>query len=445
MVSGGLALVYLVLAVALIIVATGRLKVNAFLVLIGVAFLYGLAIGMPALDKASPKLYESLSFSMGASQLWTTRLEWDFDGDGIRDRVVYWGQNRPVFAGPIIPPGNFRDYIIILGPSKDPCYMLVAGTPPATLRPGDIVLPNSNMGFKLNLVALEDPGTGDGILSNMGFKLNYTLWQGGQNDPVEDNWWGQCNSWFSTSWMLVPEPQSATKKIVGTCVWSAAAEYDASIMKEFDKSTPNLFECGFSGSGLAALFLAGGGWSCDPGSSTLSGAGPAAFSLFDGEGWSLDATLGPSAGGGEYGEGGAYDSYMKISGGKGFGFIETANWGSGMEPLPWSWDYKENSWLGLLTGMDEKKGIFVRGEVNFDSQRGPDISDVISIIGYLFLGSKEPRCLEAADVNDDARVDISDGVALLSYLFLGGDAPKEPFPLAGPDPSPVSLGCALAP
>jgi GntP family gluconate:H+ symporter len=50
MVSGSLALIFLLVAVALIILATGRWKVNAFVVLIGVAFLYGLAIGMPALD-----------------------------------------------------------------------------------------------------------------------------------------------------------------------------------------------------------------------------------------------------------------------------------------------------------------------------------------------------------------------------------------------------------
>ncbi len=50
MVSGGLALVYLVVAVALIIAATGRLKINAFLALLAVAFLYGLAIGMPGLE-----------------------------------------------------------------------------------------------------------------------------------------------------------------------------------------------------------------------------------------------------------------------------------------------------------------------------------------------------------------------------------------------------------
>ncbi len=50
MVSGGLAIVLLLLAVVLIIVLTGKLKVNAFLVLVGVAFAYGLAIGLPALE-----------------------------------------------------------------------------------------------------------------------------------------------------------------------------------------------------------------------------------------------------------------------------------------------------------------------------------------------------------------------------------------------------------
>lgn len=50
MVSGGIAVLLLVVAVAIIILMTGRLKVNAFLVLIGVAFVYGLAIGIPGLD-----------------------------------------------------------------------------------------------------------------------------------------------------------------------------------------------------------------------------------------------------------------------------------------------------------------------------------------------------------------------------------------------------------
>ncbi|MBN1243711.1 MAG: GntP family permease [Spirochaetales bacterium] len=50
MVSGTVALLLLVLAVAVIVVLTGKFKVNAFLVLVGVAFAYGLSIGLPALD-----------------------------------------------------------------------------------------------------------------------------------------------------------------------------------------------------------------------------------------------------------------------------------------------------------------------------------------------------------------------------------------------------------
>jgi gluconate:H+ symporter, GntP family len=50
MVSGGIALLFLILAVVLLITLTARVKLNAFLALIIVAYLYGLAIGLPALE-----------------------------------------------------------------------------------------------------------------------------------------------------------------------------------------------------------------------------------------------------------------------------------------------------------------------------------------------------------------------------------------------------------
>ncbi len=50
MVSGGIALLLLLIAVLLIVYATGRVKINAFVVLIMIAFIYGLSIGMPAMD-----------------------------------------------------------------------------------------------------------------------------------------------------------------------------------------------------------------------------------------------------------------------------------------------------------------------------------------------------------------------------------------------------------
>jgi GntP family gluconate:H+ symporter len=53
MVSGGLALIFLVVAVVLIILMTARLHFHAFFVLLIVAFLYGIAIGLPLPDVIS--------------------------------------------------------------------------------------------------------------------------------------------------------------------------------------------------------------------------------------------------------------------------------------------------------------------------------------------------------------------------------------------------------
>lgn len=50
MVSGGIALLLLLFAVIIIVYATGRVKINAFVVLIMIAYIYGLSIGMPAID-----------------------------------------------------------------------------------------------------------------------------------------------------------------------------------------------------------------------------------------------------------------------------------------------------------------------------------------------------------------------------------------------------------
>ncbi len=50
MVSGGIALIYLVIAIAIIIYLTAKYHMNAFVVLLVVAFLYGLFAGMPLPD-----------------------------------------------------------------------------------------------------------------------------------------------------------------------------------------------------------------------------------------------------------------------------------------------------------------------------------------------------------------------------------------------------------
>ncbi len=69
---------------------------------------------------------------------------------------------------------------------------------------------------------------------------------------------------------------------------------------------------------------------------------------------------------------------------------------------------------------------FRRGEV--DANGVLDLTDAISVLGWLFLGEEEPDCLDAADVNDDGVVDLSDPVNGLNYLFLAGEPPPAPGP-----------------
>lgn len=82
---------------------------------------------------------------------------------------------------------------------------------------------------------------------------------------------------------------------------------------------------------------------------------------------------------------------------------------------------------------------FLRG--NADADGSFDISDAITILGFLFLGGEEPACLDSADANDDGRIDLTDGVSVLGQLFLGDPAPPPPFERCGTDPTPDSLSC----
>jgi len=84
-----------------------------------------------------------------------------------------------------------------------------------------------------------------------------------------------------------------------------------------------------------------------------------------------------------------------------------------------------------------------------EQQRRHDISDAITILGFLFIGDPPfLPCKESADVNNLDGIDLSDGVYLLEWLFVGGPAPVDPGPtifLCGFDPdapgSPGDLGC----
>ena len=59
------------------------------------------------------------------------------------------------------------------------------------------------------------------------------------------------------------------------------------------------------------------------------------------------------------------------------------------------------------------------------------------ILGYLFQSLDVIACLDAADVNDDAKVNIADPICILQYQFTAGaDPPEAPFPYPGFDPTP---------
>jgi len=91
------------------------------------------------------------------------------------------------------------------------------------------------------------------------------------------------------------------------------------------------------------------------------------------------------------------------------------------------------------------------GDANWSGEF--DVSDPISVLGYLFLGKPEQvKCIDAADKDDSGDVDLSDAIALLNYIFLSGSNPKSPFPECGvdetPDKDPITgepnfdMGCA---
>lgn len=82
---------------------------------------------------------------------------------------------------------------------------------------------------------------------------------------------------------------------------------------------------------------------------------------------------------------------------------------------------------------------FQRGDVNADGWISQ--ADILSVI-RLFQTGKEPRCPDAADFDDSGQIDISDLVNLMGFLYLSGQYPSVPFLYAGVDPTPDELGCA---
>ena len=77
---------------------------------------------------------------------------------------------------------------------------------------------------------------------------------------------------------------------------------------------------------------------------------------------------------------------------------------------------------------------FRRGDTNGDG--GVDVSDAVSVLGYLFLGDSAPTCLDAADADDSGKLDLTDAVVTFGFLFLGSrDIPAPGARSCGADPT----------
>jgi hypothetical protein len=85
-----------------------------------------------------------------------------------------------------------------------------------------------------------------------------------------------------------------------------------------------------------------------------------------------------------------------------------------------------------------------RGDVNADGAH--DLSDALTLLGFLFLGEGPLGCARTGDVNGDGTLDVSDALALLAYLFGGGTAPEPPFARCGAGAnSSAELECTVYP
>ncbi len=97
------------------------------------------------------------------------------------------------------------------------------------------------------------------------------------------------------------------------------------------------------------------------------------------------------------------------------------------DQMPWgdpplSAEQQDIIYRWIEEGANEFRQVYIRGDVNVDEQ--VDLSDVVALLGYLYLGHAPPVCLPTADIDSSTEYDITDPIYLLSYLYLGGPAPQ---------------------
>lgn len=89
--------------------------------------------------------------------------------------------------------------------------------------------------------------------------------------------------------------------------------------------------------------------------------------------------------------------------------------------------YVADEYSLLLLKTTEYTGCcLARGDMNHSDGAMPvDISDVVYLVNYIFLGGAPAICAEEADVDANGSIDIADLVYLVDFMFRGGPPPPE--------------------
>jgi hypothetical protein len=91
-----------------------------------------------------------------------------------------------------------------------------------------------------------------------------------------------------------------------------------------------------------------------------------------------------------------------------------------------NYDLKHGYWQTFSTGSSTCCVSPMRGNVDNDGGDAIDISDLVYLVDYMFVGGPAPVCWPEANVDgagfDDA-LDISDLVYLVDYMFNNGPPP----------------------
>lgn len=101
-------------------------------------------------------------------------------------------------------------------------------------------------------------------------------------------------------------------------------------------------------------------------------------------------------------------------------FWRWIEWRGALDPVAPAWDGPHCFTVAAPAPCCE-----IRGDVD-NSGFGPDISDLVHLMGYVIEGDPVPLCFEEADIDGSGGstpVDIADLVLLIDYMFIGGPAP----------------------